>query len=65
MTFFYLTNFSYVKTVLTTWSVSRFAIFKNRHVFADPITYSSSDLFLSIGGHSTASGNQQVKIDFL
>ena len=39
MTFFYLTNFSYVKTVLTIWSVSQFAIFKNRHVFADPITY--------------------------
>ena len=38
MTFFYLTNFSYVKTVLTIWSVSQFAIFKNRHVFADPIT---------------------------
>ena len=39
MTFFYLTNFSYVKTVLTILSVSQFAIFKNRHVFADPITY--------------------------
>ena len=39
MTFFYLTNFSYVKTVLTIWSVSQFAIFKNMHVFADPITY--------------------------
>ena len=39
MTFFYLTNFSYVKTVLTIWSLSQFAIFKNRHVFADPITY--------------------------
>ena len=39
MTFFYLTNFLYVKTVLTIWSVSQFAIFKNRHVFADPITY--------------------------
>ena len=39
MTFFYLTNFSYVKTVLTIWSVSQFAIFKNRHIFADPITY--------------------------
>ena len=39
MTFFYLTNFSYVKTVLTIWSVSQFAIFKNRHVFADPITF--------------------------
>ena len=39
MTFIYLTNFSYVKTVLTIWSVSQFAIFKNRHVFADPITY--------------------------
>ena len=39
MTFFYLTNFSYVKTLLTIWSVSQFAIFKNRHVFADPITY--------------------------
>ena len=39
MTFFYLTNFSYDKTVLTIWSVSQFAIFKNRHVFADPITY--------------------------
>ena len=38
MTFFYLTNFSYVQTVLTIWSVSQFAIFKNRHVFADPIT---------------------------
>ena len=38
MTFFYLTNFSYVKTVLTIWSVSQFAIFKNMHVFADPIT---------------------------
>ena len=38
MTFLYLTNFSYVKTVLTIWSVSQFAIFKNRHVFADPIT---------------------------
>ena len=42
MTFFYLTNFSYVKTVLTIWSVSQFAIFKNRYVFADPITYNSS-----------------------
>ena len=41
MTFFYLTNFSYVKTVLTIWSVSQFAIFKNRHVFADLITYMS------------------------
>ena len=39
MTFFNLTNFSYVKTVLTIWSVSQFAIFKNRHVFADPITF--------------------------
>ena len=39
MTFFYLTNFSYVKTVLTIWSVAQFAIFKNRHVFADPITH--------------------------
>ena len=39
MTFFYLTNFLYVKTVLTIWSVSQFAIFKNRHIFADPITY--------------------------
>ena len=43
MTFFYLTNFSYVKTVLTIWSVSQFAIFKNRHVFADPITYVNID----------------------
>ena len=41
MTFFYLTNFSYVKTVLTIWSVSQFAIFKNMHVFADPIKMNS------------------------
>ena len=48
MTFFYLTNFSYVKTVLTIWLVSQFAIFKNRHVFADPITYSVTKILRKI-----------------
>ena len=46
MTFFYLTNFSYVKTVLTIWSVSQFAIFKNMHVFADPITYIDGEVLV-------------------